>query len=194
MRDLKINRAALLVGCGQAQAEGVGNRLKFHDPILVEHYRDGKLIGKYETINDITNQGKNNIFDVYFNTVTQIANANWYLGLISAASFTAVAATDVMSSHAGWVEYTTVTQSTRVAWGSVTSSGQTVTNTTAVTYNISGSGPQGTVEGVFIVGGTALGTNAFSGTVGTLWATALFATPVAVNGGDTLKITYSVSA
>ena len=156
------------------------------NPIKVEHWRNGKLFNIYDTHNDIVNQGKNYILDVMFNNGTQIANNSWFIGLISLTGFTGLAATDTMSSHSGWTEFTGYTQATRVAWGSQAASGQSTTNTTAATFDINASG---TVKGVFIPSNSTKG-----GTTGTLWATALFAADVPVSSSDQLKITYTVSA
>lgn len=175
----------------QALAQMTRNRrledeLRFRNPIRMEHYRQGRLIGVHNTFNDITNVGKNKIFDVMFNDGTPIANNSWFIGLISLASYTALAAGDTMSSHSGWTEFTNYTQSTRVAWGSGAASGQSVTNASPATFDLNNSG---TVKGVFI---TSVSTK--SGTTGTLWATALFGADVPVTNGDQLKITYTVSA
>jgi hypothetical protein len=168
------------------RARGLADSLKCRNPVNLEHWRAGKLIGMYATLNDITNEGKNTIFDVMFNNATQIANNSWFIGLISLASYSALAATDVMSSHAGWTEFTTYSQSTRVAWGSGASSGQSTTNASPAQFDITGSG---TVKGVFITSNSTK-----SGTTGKLWATALFGADVPVTNGDQLKITYTVSA
>ena len=191
--DLRINRAVMELCGGPQNLPTVGSKLKFRNPIQCEHYRDGKLLAVYDTVNDITTVGINDIFNCYFGGGNQ--TTNWYVGLISAASYSSVASTDTMASHAGWLIYTTVTASVWAAWGPGSASAGSITNGTAVSYTISGSGSQGTVEGVFIVGNTASDSTAssFTDTAGILWATALFATPVAVNGGDTLKITYTVS-
>jgi hypothetical protein len=164
----------------------LGNKLPFLNPVLGLHYRGGRLIGVYNTINDITNQGKNDIFNVYFNNGTQTANNSWFIGLLNSSGFSAVVATDVMSSHGGWTEFTSYTETNRVAWGSGTSTGQSVTNATPATFDINASG---TVKGVFIVTNSTK-----SGTTGVLWATALFGADVPVTNGDQLKITYTVSA
>lgn len=162
------------------------NKLKFRNPITMEHWRKGKLLGIHDTFNDITNVGKNYIFNVMFNGGTQIANNSWFIGLISLASYSALNATDTMSSHSGWTEFTSYSQSTRVAWGSTSATAQSTANTTPCEFDITGSG---TVKGVFV---TSVST--ISGTTGTLWATALFGADVPVTNGDQLKITYTVSA
>lgn len=162
-----------------------GDALRFRNPITMEHFRKGKFLKRYRTFNDITNVGKNYILNVMFNGGTQIANNSWFVGLISNTSYTALAAADTMSSHSGWTEFTSYSQSNRVAWGSQTATSQSTSNTTPATFDITGSG---TVKGVFITSNSTI-----SGTTGTLWATALFGADVPVTNGDQLKITYTVS-
>lgn len=73
-----------------------------------KHYRGGVLLNQYNIKNDITNEGKNKIFNVMFNDSAAIANNSWYLGLMNASGFSALAATDVMASHGGWAEFTDI--------------------------------------------------------------------------------------
>jgi len=158
-------------------------RGQFH----IEHLdKDGNVKGVYDMPNGITNVGKNKILDDMFNDGSQTANSSWYLGLIDSSGYTALADTDTMSSHGGWNEFTSYSEATRVAWGSGSAASQSTTNSTPITFNISGSG---TVKGVFV--NTV---NTKSGTTGVLWATALFSADVPVSNGDQLKITYTVSA
>lgn len=152
----------------------------------VGHYRDGKLLDRYDMPNDITNEGKNTLFEVMFHDGTQIANASWCIGLISLSGYSALNATDVMASHAGWTEFTGYSQSTRVAWGAGAAASQSITNASPATFDITSSG---TVKGIFI---TSQSTK--SGTSGKLWSTALFSADVPVTNGDQLRATYTVSA
>lgn len=165
------------------------SRLKCYNPIVMEHWRNGKLLGKYHTKNDITNEGVNTLFNVMFNGATQIANNSWFIGFIDNSGFSALAAGDVMSSHSGWTEFTSYSQATRPGWGSGTASAgvRSVTNSSAVVFNINGGG--GTVYGIFIPSNSTK-----SGTTGKLWATAAFSSPVPVSSGDQLNITYTTSA
>ncbi len=165
---------------------GPGDLFKMHGRYHVEHMRKGRLFDVYEFNNDITNEGKNLIFDVMFNNTTQIANNSWFIGLINLTSYSALAATDVMASHAGWIELTAYTQSNRVAWGSGAAAAQTVTNSTPATFDLNASN---TVKGVFITS-----SNTKSGTTGKLWSTALFSADVPVVNGDQLKITYTLNS
>lgn len=166
-----------------------GNCLNFKNPICMSHYRGGKLLGKHYTKNDITNEGVNTLLNVMFNGATQIANNSWFIGFINNASFSALANADTMASHAGWLEATFYSQSTRPAWasGTATTGVRSVTNPSAVVFNINGSG--GTLYGIFVTSNSTI-----SGTTGKLWATAPFASPVPVNNGDQLNITYTTSA
>lgn len=167
----------------------------------VDHIRNGKRINSYSFPNGITNEGKDHLLDVVFHGDTQITA--WFLGLIDDASFSALAAADVyaqINGTNGWDEFTDYTDPanadsalTRPAWTEGAASGQSITNGTVVEFDITGSG---TVKGVFVVGG---GTDpedkddAAGG--GTLWATALFSGgDVPVLNGDTLRVTYTVSA
>lgn len=162
--------------------------LIFRNPIKSELFRrkkSGKLKKIWEDLcyNGITNVGKNSLLDVYFNSGTQITT--WYCGIIDNASFSALAAADTMSSHAGWIEFTTYSQANRVTWGSGAASSQSVTNGTAMQFDITGSA---TLNGIFIASN-----NTKSGTSGTLWATGSYSSTVPVTSSDVLKNTYTIS-
>lgn len=156
------------------------------DNVHAELWRDGRCIDRFETHNGITNVGKNKILDDMFNDGTQTANSSWYIGLIDASGYTALADTDTMASHSGWNEFTTYSEANRVAWGSGAAASQSTTNASPATFNITGTA---TVKGVFVPTN-----NTKSGTTGTLWSTALFSADVPVSNGDQLKVTYTVSA
>lgn len=141
-----------------------------------------KYIGQIE--NAVVNEGKNKLFDVMFGGVTAITG--WVIGLIDNTSYSATPNTDTMSSHAGWQEFTGYSETTRVAWGPTAAANQTITNTTAATFTINATG---TLRGIFLTSSNTKG-----GTTGTLWSTALFASTIAVQSGDQVKVTYSVSA
>ena len=91
-----------------------GSKMAAHDNLnprgafVVEHWRDGKLIGEYRFPNGIANQGKNSLLDIMFHGSTQITT--WWLGMISSTGYTALAATDTYQNigQAGnqWSEFT----------------------------------------------------------------------------------------
>ena len=150
----------------------------------IEHIRAGKVIDVFEGHNDITNEGLDQILDIMFNAETQIAS--WYIGMINNSGYSAVANTDVMTSHAGWTEFVNYDEANRVEWAPADPSAQAITNSSAAVFTFNATG---TLTGIFIASNSTK-----SGTTGKLWATALFALPVAVVDNDVLNITYTVVA
>jgi hypothetical protein len=148
------------------------------------HKRAGQVIGEQVGHNDITNEGLDQILDIMFNAASQLAS--WYIGIISNGSYSAVANTDVMNSHAGWIEFVNYDEATRVEWAPDAPSAQSITNSAACTFTFSASG---TIQGIFVTSNSTK-----SGTTGKLWSTALFALPVVVADNDTIDITYTVVA
>ena len=122
-----------------------------------------------------------------------------FLGLISGTG--TYAATDTMSSHGGWTEFTNYTVGGSAVRGtavfaSATSTGSTPSNVTssaasAITYTITGGG--GTVGGCFLVTGTGA-VNTQGSTAGTLYSAGNFATAKITTAGDTVSVTYSTTA
>lgn len=122
-----------------------------------------------------------------------------FLGLVSGTG--TYAATDTMSSHGGWTEFTNYTVGGSAVRGtavfaSATSTGSTPSNVTssaasAITYTITGGG--GTVGGCFLVTGTGA-VNTQGSTAGTLYSAGNFATAKITTAGDTVSVTYSTTA
>jgi hypothetical protein len=177
--------------------EGLNPRGRF----VVVHYRNGKRINEYQFPNGICNEGKNKLLDVMFHGATAIGS--WFLGLIDNTGYTALAATDTYANIGvsnGWAEFTGYTDgnntdnaTTRPEWQENAAANQSITNGTVAIFNVTSAG---TIKGVFLVGGVAqanLKSDHAAG--GCLWATALFSSgDVAVQNGDQLKVTYTVSA
>lgn len=159
-------------------------RLKFRNPIKIQHIRNGKVIGEYDIFNGVTTEGVNHLLDVTFDGAT--ANANWYIGLVDNAGFSAFADADTMASHGGWSESTAYGEATRVEWAPAAAASRSISNTVTVDFTIN---TTVTIKGVFI---TSVSTK--SGTTGVLWATAAFSTAVPLVNADILKVTYAVSA
>lgn len=149
----------------------------------IEHVRNGKVIATYDIPNGITDVGLNNLLDVAFHSATQITA--WYIGIIDNASFSALAAGDTMASHAGWIESTAYSEPVRQTWGAGSPSARSITNASPAVFSINGTA---TLKGIFV---TSVSTK--SGTTGTLWSTAAFASNIAVASGDSLRVTYTVS-
>ena len=123
-----------------------------------------------------------------------------YLGLIDGGSST-FAASDTMTSHSGWTEFTNYTVGGSAVRGtavfaSATSTGSTPSNVTtsaatAITYTITGGG--GTVGGCFLVLGSGA-SSTLSNTGGTLYSAGNFTTAKVTTAGDTVSVTYSTTA
>jgi hypothetical protein len=174
------------VGVKMGRKRQASSGLALQGRYVVEHWRAGKLIGVYPVKNDITNEGKNLIFEVMFHNGTQVASSSWYIGLINITGFSTLAAGDTMASHVGWTEFTSYSQSNRVAWGPDAAATQQISNSTPAVFDMT---TTGTIKGLFITSNNSKG-----GTSGKLWATALFNADVPVVNGDELKATYTVNA
>lgn len=144
----------------------------------------GRLKWTEEYDNIVVNTGLNDILDKYLKGSAY--TAAHYVGL--ASSSPTVAAGDTMSSHAGWTEVTTYSQSVRqtATWGTVAS--QSVDNSASkATFSI---------NGTVTVGGAFLTTNnTKSGTTGTLVSVGAFSGGnKALANGDTLNVTVTITA
>lgn len=159
------------------------DNVKPHGYYNVEFLRNGKVFERQSFPNGITTPGKASLLNVAFNAATQLTA--WYFGLIDNSGFTALNAADTMASHSGWNEFTTYSESTRVQWSNVTTSTNSITNSSPGQFDITGSG---TLYGIFVVSNSTK-----SGTTGTLWSTAQFSSTVAVNNADQIKITYTIN-
>lgn len=160
------------------------DKLKVVGVFTVKVYdKDGNLKHEEQINNLVTNEGKNHLLDVGFHAVA--ATATWYCGLISNASYTGIAVTDTMASHAGWTEFTNYSQANRVEWTEGAAASQSITNAAAMAFSITGSG---TLKGGFIVSNNTKG-----GSTGILWSSVLFAADIPVNNGDTVNVTYTIN-
>jgi len=152
---------------------------------LVEiHDKAGKLKHRFVAPNGIVNGGKNHALDAVFDGGGQIAN--WYIGIINNSPVPTLNAADTMLSHAGWVEFTTYSEGTRVEWAPDAAASQQIANSVVRTFTIS---TAGTVYGLFITSDSTK-----SGTAGTLWSTAAFDSTLTLAISDTIKVTYTITS
>lgn len=150
----------------------------------VEHRNAaGELLGQYDFPNGIVTEGIHHILSAEFLGGAQVTT--WYIGLVNQAGFTSFNNADTMSSHTGWAEATAYSEGNRVEWPADSPAGRAITNSTTADFSINATV---TLNGIFVTSN-----NTKSGTTGTLWSTASFASPVTANNGDTLKVTYSVT-
>jgi len=147
--------------------------------------RDGKLKWKGRAKNILPNNAINDVLNVYFGASGQ--TTTFYCGLIDNAGYSALGATDTMSSHAGWVENQNISNASRPTWTPGAAASQSIANPSAMVLNMNPSSGC-TIRGFFLCSNNTLG-----GTAGNLTATALLTTPQPCNNGDTIKATYVIN-
>lgn len=180
-------RITAVAAQGAALVRGVmlGERVKLSGVYRVECVRpDGTVAWSDTFSNLVTTAGKNFALDTVLGGSAY--TAAWYLGLIDSTSYSAVAAGDTASSHAGWTEFTGYSNSTRPApsWGAAASGSKA---STATSFSVNASG---TVKGAILISNSTKG-----GTTGTLYSAGLFTGgDKVVASGDTLNVTYTASA
>jgi hypothetical protein len=146
---------------------------------------DGNLKWASPAKNGVVDAAINNVLDVYLRSQAQ--TSNWYLGLIDNAGYSALASSDTMASHAGWAESTAYSNANRVTWTPTAAASKAIANVVTSDFNINA---PATIRGVFLTSANDKG-----GTTGNIFATAAFsAGNQTVASGDTLKVTYTVSA
>lgn len=120
------------------------------------------------------------------NTVTWREMSTWFVGLVDNASFSAYAAGDTMASHAGWVEGTPYSNTTRPQLTLGTVAAGSVDNSAAkAVFNINATL---TVRGAFVCNLANKGTG-----TGTLYGAADFGASRSVLSGDTLNVQVTAS-
>lgn len=151
--------------------------------------KDGNFKWEENIDNLVVNVGLQDMNAKYFTGSSY--TAAWYIGLYGAAASNNPAASDTMSSHAGWTEVTAYSQSTRPActFGTPTTANPSVATNSAspATFSINGTT---TVGGAFLTSNSTKG-----GTTGTLFSASDFQSPGdrSVVNGDTLTVTYTFS-
>lgn len=159
------------------------------------HDADGAELWREEFPNVVTTVGKNIMLQTLM-TGSAYSVTGPFIGLISSVSFSAVAASDTMSSHPGWTEsdsthapaYTVSSSANRATgvFGTAASGSIAITN---IVFTMTGSG---TVEGAFVTLGSGA-VNTWENTGGTLYSAGTFGTPQPVVNGNTITLSYSTS-
>ncbi len=171
-----LPQGVLFDGDAVVENWGKDGKLKWTEKVVLSLHKDG---------NGIVNEGLNHILDVGWGAVAKVAT--WYLSLVDVASFSAFDASDVMSSHAGWIENEDYDEATRVEWDEDAAASQSITNSTTSDFSMNATV---SIKGLFIVS-----VNTKGGTTGVLWATGAFTGgDQDVDSGDTLKVTYTINA
>jgi len=176
------------------RGNGASERAEAHGRYEIECIgADGKLKWRETIDNVVCTAGKNLALDSF------LAGSGYtvtgpFLGLISSVSYTAVAAADTMTSHAGWLEaglanLPTYTGNRKTAPFSAAASGSKALSA-AQSFGITAAG---TVKGAFLCFGTgAVATKDDTG--GVLLSAGAFASgdQVVING-DTLNVNWALA-
>lgn len=161
-------------------------QFKLMGHIQIEHWRDGKRIAKYQSVNEIKTLGKDHILDVCFGNSTPLTQIDpWYIGLIDDDGAVSPLVADTMASHTGWTEITGYDEAVRQTWADTNSSSGAKTSTSVATFTINATD---SVWGIFITSNNTKG-----GTSGILWSTGAFAAVLPVVSADLVKVTYGLS-
>lgn len=146
--------------------------------------RNGEVIDEWEDPNLVVDEGLNSMLNVVFNAATQIGT--WYLGIFE-GNYTPVAALTAATVTLNSTECIAYTETTRPVYTEAASTAKSTTNSASkatFTFNATK-----TIYGAFLVS-----VSAKSGTTGTLFSAARFATAKSVVSTDQLLLTYTFNA
>ena len=144
---------------------------------------DGNVKWEEEIPNQVVDEGETYVLDVAFSGATQVSTH--YIGLIEGSS-PSIAESDTLSSKS-WTENQDYDEANRQTWSEGGVSSQSIDN--------SGSPASFTMNASVTIGGAFLTqSNTKGGTSGVLIAAGTFGTARSVGSGDTLNVTYTISA
>lgn len=178
--------SASIVGAGVAFAKAAYEVMEPHGRYKVTCLdKDGNIKWEDYVDNLVTTVGKNDALDKHL--AGSAYTAAWYIGLISATSYTTGPAVgDTMASHGGWAEDQQYSQASRptTAWNAA--SGGSKALSSALSFSINATT---TIKGCFLVSNSTKG-----GTTGILYSAGLFTGgDKAVANGDTLNVSYTAN-
>jgi len=154
----------------------------------IEHIRDGRTISRSIQNNIVTDQGLNYALDVALSGGTQITS--WYVALFR-DNHTPVAG-DTYATP-GCTETSNYSEGTRQAWTDGGVSGKSCTNSASkATFTMSAT--ETIYGGMLVGGGSAASTKADTAGGGTLYCMSLFTVAKAVESGDELKVTITLTS
>lgn len=146
--------------------------------------RNGVVIDEFDVDNLVVNQGLNYLLGAALGNQTVIST--WYIGLFT-GNYTPLS-TDTAATIAGnATEATAITAGVRATFSPASPASQSITNSAtqaSFTFN----------AGITVFGAFLASTSTISGTSGTLFSAAQFASSKTVSSGDQLLLTYTFSA
>jgi len=162
------------------------DKVKLKGEFRVKCYdRVGRLKWEEKINNLVVNAGLNLALNVMLGATGK--PAAWYIGLIRDDNYSAIAAADTMASHAGWEEADEYSEAARQVITFAAASGQAIASSATADFSINGTE---TMKGAFLVDDDTK-----SGSAGSLFSAGLFTGgDQAVASGDTIKVSYTLSA
>jgi hypothetical protein len=198
MNEEKASAVAATNACVERGAAD-HDALSAHGVYVAECYDKNGLLKWIDTIdNTVMTEGKNLAFDTFL-AGSSYTVVGPYMGLISAVSYSAIAATDVGTQINGtnaWKEaggtntpgYTGNRKT--CAWSSASAGAKALSAALSFVFS---SGSNVVVKGCFILFGSAA-VNTKDDAHGVLWSAGLFSGgDKTVSSGDTLNVSYSTS-
>ena len=151
----------------------------------IEHWRDGKLLEHEQNLHNLMpTEGLNYVLEAAVRGGT--AYSSWYIGLFE-ANYTPLSTDTAATFPGSATESTAYAESTRQAYTTVAASGGVLTN--AASKGVFTMNATKTIYGGFISSASAK-----SATTGKLLSAAKFSTSKAVESGDVLNITATITA
>ena len=152
-----------------------------------ELVRDGKVIDKWSDHNLVTNEGLNDLLQVYLGNGTQ--KTTWYVGLFE-GNYPPVASVTGATVKSAANECVAYDEATRPEWVDAAAASQQITNTASkATFTMNASK---TVYGAFLISANAK--DGSNDAASKLFAISRFSAARSLVATDELLVTYTVSA
>ena len=184
MSQLKVSASSTVNAGVSASRDGVNGAGADGHYVIECVDANGAVKWTEDITNIIVNEGLNYLAG---SSIGQVAKTtSWYLGLTDGTP--TVSAAHTMASHSGWVEVTAYSEGSRPTFTPGAVSSQTVDNVgNEALFSINADST--TVGGAFMVS-----VNSKGGSTGTLFSGGAFSGgDKAVDSGDTLNVTYSLT-
>lgn len=156
-------------------------RILFGGRFIGQHIRNGKIIDEWDDHNLITDEGINNLLDVYLRNQTNAGT--WYIGLFE-GNYTPLVTDTGATIAANADETTALTNTVRPTWTPAAAAAKAITNSASkatFTFNAD----------TTIYGGFLISNNVIGGNTGKCFAASRFTSSKAVGNGDQILLTYA---
>jgi hypothetical protein len=156
----------------------------------------GNVINEGKFKNLLVTVGMNELLNDALRSTTSYTTTGPFCGLISSASFTAVAVGDTMASHAGWLEAGVANaptySATRPTSAFAAASGGAISFSSAASFTFTGASTGSGIPGAFVVFGAGA-TSGVANTGGSLLSVGTFGTAQPVISGNVLTVSYTLT-